>query len=49
MKHYVMNIQCLLSNVDITLNNSIQQFFFISDACVKVGVSHNIYVLILNV
>ena len=35
----MMNIQCLLSNADITLNNY-TAIFFESVACVKVGVSH---------
>ena len=36
----MMNIQCLLINVDITLNNCTTNFIWASDACVKVGVSH---------
>ena len=36
-----MNGQCLLSNADITLNNyPAANSILVSDACVKVGVSH---------
>ena len=35
-----MNGQCLLSNADITLNNSTVNSILVSDACVKVGTSH---------